>query len=76
MFGLSKGDIENDPAIYRITLDEKGFVKNVLKTKSFIVIGFNEAVLKATERSQPYPKDKNGNLPRVLEFIHHPKSDK
>jgi colicin import membrane protein len=75
IFDMSKGEIANDPTIYRITLDEGGYVKSVIKIKSSKVVGFDEAVLGAIERSQPFPKDQNGHVPQVLEFVNHPRSE-
>jgi colicin import membrane protein len=37
------------------------------------VPGFDEAVRRAIEKSQPFPKDKNGSVPSSFVSVHKPK---
>ena len=42
----------------------------IKKTKSSGVLAFDEAVAKAIEKSQPFPRDKSGEVPASLNLVH------
>lgn len=76
MFDSTSSVVENDPSIYRITLDDKGFIKSLSLIKSSSVIGFDDAISKAIQRSQPFPKDENGIIPKTIELLYYPNDKK
>jgi colicin import membrane protein len=64
-------DMAGNPAVeYRVDLLPDGSVAGMRKTKSSGVPGFDEAVRRAIEKSQPYPKDKTGSVPSSFIGIH------
>jgi TonB family protein len=63
LFNVPMGWVKNDPAEYEISLNPDGSVKAVSKTKSSGLTGFDEAVLQAIYKSQPYPPNKTGKVP-------------
>ena len=67
-------ELPGNPAVeYVVDLLPDGSVAGMRKTKSSGVPGFDEAVRRAIERSQPYPKDKSGAVPSSFIGIHKPK---
>lgn len=76
MLDTSNKIIENDPVIFEVNLNKKGFIKSLKKTKSSKVVGFDDAISDAIERSQPYPKDSNGIIPRMFVLQHYPMDPK
>ncbi|HEV2609420.1 MAG TPA: cell envelope integrity protein TolA [Noviherbaspirillum sp.] len=67
-------ELPGNPAVeYVVDLLPDGSVAGMRKTKSSGVPGFDEAVRRAIERSQPYPKDKSGTVPSSFIGIHKPK---
>jgi len=67
--------LEGNPAVeYAIELLPDGSLRRpVRKLKSSGVPGFDEAVLNAIEKSQPYPQDKSGTVPSGFNLVHKPK---
>ena len=65
-------DAGNDPVIYEIRLASSGSIEEVKKKKSSKIPGFDEAVLEAIRSSQPFPKNENGEVPRMVEVAHFP----
>jgi colicin import membrane protein len=63
----------NAPVEYVVDLLPDGSVAGIRKTKSSGVPGFDEAVRRAIEKSQPYPKDRTGSVPSSFIGIHRPK---
>jgi colicin import membrane protein len=63
----------NTAVEYHVDLLPDGSVAGMRMTKSSGVPGFDEAVRRAIEKSQPYPKDKSGNVPSSFIGIHRPK---
>ncbi|GIZ53844.1 energy transducer TonB [Noviherbaspirillum aridicola] len=63
----------NPPVEYEVRLLPDGSVAGMRKLKSSGVPGFDEAVARAIERSQPFPKDSNGSVPSTFIGIHKPK---
>ncbi|OWW22464.1 cell envelope integrity protein TolA [Noviherbaspirillum denitrificans] len=63
----------NPPVEYEVRLLPDGSVAGIRKLKSSGIPGFDEAVSRAIERSQPYPRDKSGNVPSTFIGIHRPK---
>ncbi len=67
-------DLTNNPAVeYVIDLLPDGSVRGIRKQRSSGMPGFDEAVSRAIERSQPFPPDKNGQVPSSLILSHEPK---
>lgn len=64
----------NPPVEYAVELLPDGSIRRpIRKTKPSGVPGFDEAVLNAIEKSQPYPPDKSGTVPSSFNIIHRPK---
>jgi len=57
-----------------INLFPDGSLKGpVKKTKSSGNLAFDEAVEKAIDKSQPFPRDKSGEVPSSLTIVHRMK---
>ncbi|MFC7514702.1 cell envelope integrity protein TolA [Herbaspirillum sp. GCM10030257] len=63
----------NPPVEYEVRLLPDGSVAGLRKLRSSGVPGFDEAVARAIERSQPYPKDSSGSVPSTFIGHHKPK---
>ena len=63
----------NPPVIYEVELLPDGTLRNIRKRKSSGIPGFDEAVLRAIEKSAPYPKDRSGRVPSGFTLTHKPK---
>lgn len=63
----------NPPAEFAVDLLPDGSVRSIRKLKSSGVPGFDEAVRRAIEKSQPFPKDKTGQVPSGFTVSHKPK---
>jgi colicin import membrane protein len=63
----------NPPVEFAVNLLPDGSVASIRKVKPSGVPGFDEAVQRAIEKSQPYPKDKSGTVPSSFIGIHKPK---
>lgn len=63
----------NPPVIYEVELLPDGTLRNIRKSKSSGIPGFDEAVLRAIEKSAPYPKDRSGRVPSGFTLTHKPK---
>ncbi|MBC3874626.1 cell envelope integrity protein TolA [Undibacterium sp. LX15W] len=65
----------NNPTVeFVIQLFPDGSLKGpIKKTKSSGVPAFDEAVEKAIEKSQPFPRDKSGEVPGSLNLVHRMK---
>jgi colicin import membrane protein len=64
----------NQAVEYAVELLPDGSVRRpIRKIKSSGIPGFDEAVLNAIEKSQPYPPDKSGSVPSSINIIHKPK---
>lgn len=72
-FIVPEGLQGNPPVEYEVRLLPDGSVAGIRKLKSSGVPGFDEAVSRAIERSQPYPRDKSGAVPSSFIGIHKPK---
>lgn len=72
-FIVPEGLQGNPPVEYEVRLLPDGSVAGIRKLKSSGVPGFDEAVSRAIERSQPYPRDKSGSVPATFIGIHKPK---
>ncbi|HYD59219.1 MAG TPA: cell envelope integrity protein TolA [Noviherbaspirillum sp.] len=72
-FIVPEGLQGNPPVEYEVRLLPDGSVAGIRKLKSSGVAGFDEAVSRAIERSQPYPRDKTGAVPSSFIGIHKPK---
>lgn len=66
---------ENSPVEYRIDLLPDGSIRGTpRKLRSSGIARFDEAVLRAIEKSQPFPRDdKTGAVPSELTISHKPK---
>ncbi len=63
----------NPPVEYDVELLPDGSIKSIKKRKSSGVPGFDEAVLRAIEKSAPYPPNNTGKVPSRFEISHKPK---
>jgi len=72
-FNVPDGLSSNPPVEYEVDLLPDGSISGIRKLKSSGVPGFDEAVLRAIQKSQPYPKDKSGTVPSSFIGIHKPK---
>lgn len=72
-FNVPVGLAGNPPVQYEVQLLPDGTVAGLHLTKSSGVPGFDQAVRRAIEKSQPYPKDKSGSVPSNFIGIHKPK---
>jgi colicin import membrane protein len=72
-FIVPEGLASNPPVEVAVNLLPDGSLAGVRVTKPSGVPGFDEAVTRAIEKSQPYPKDKSGSVPSSFIGIHRPK---
>lgn len=72
-FNVPDGLAMNPPVEYQVDLLPDGSVAGIRKLKSSGVPGFDEAVRRAIEKSQPYPKDRSGSVPSSFIGTHKPK---
>ena len=67
-------ELANNPAVeYAVDLLPDGSTRNIRKIKSSGVPGFDEAVRRAIEKSQPFPPDNSGRAPSGFTVSHKPK---
>jgi colicin import membrane protein len=67
--------LAGNPAVeYAVELLPDGMLRNTpRKLKPSGVPGFDEAVLRAIEKSQPFPRDRSGTVPSSMTISHRPK---
>jgi len=64
----------NPPVEYAVELLPDGSLRSTRKLKSSGIAGFDEAVLRAIDKSQPFPRDeKTGTVPSSVTISHKPK---
>jgi len=63
----------NPPVEYAVDLFPDGSVRSIRLAKPSGVPGFDEAVLRAINKSQPFPADKDGKVPNSIFISHTPK---
>jgi colicin import membrane protein len=67
-------ELANNPAVeYAVDLLPDGSVRGIRKIKGSGVPGFDEAVRRAIEKSQPFPPDNSGRAPSGFTVSHKPK---
>ncbi|WP_076593734.1 cell envelope integrity protein TolA [Herminiimonas arsenitoxidans] len=67
-------DLNGNPQVeYDVELLPDGSLRGLRLRKSSGLPGFDEAVKRAIERSQPFPPDQSGSVPSRLTVIHKPK---
>ncbi len=67
-------ELANNPAVeYAVDLLPDGSVRGIRKLKGSGVPGFDEAVKRAIEKSQPFPPDNSGRAPSGFTVSHKPK---
>lgn len=68
------GELSANPAVeYTVDLLPDGTVRSIRKIRTSGIPGFDEAVLQAINKSQPFPPDKDGRVPNSFTFTHLPK---
>ncbi|WP_034298574.1 cell envelope integrity protein TolA [Herbaspirillum sp. RV1423] len=68
------GELSANPAVeYTVELLPDGMVRSIRKNRTSGIPGFDEAVLQAINKSQPFPPDKDGRVPNSFTFTHLPK---
>lgn len=72
-FDLPSDLAGNPPVEYAVELFPDGSVRSVRLIKPSGVPGFDEAVARAINKSQPFPPDKDGKVPSSISVIHKPK---
>ena len=72
-FVVPEGLTTNTSVEYAVDLLPDGSVSGIRKLRSSGVPGFDEAVRRAIEKAQPYPKDKSGAVPSSFIGVHRPK---
>jgi colicin import membrane protein len=74
IFAASPADLEvNSAAEFEVRLLPDGSVAGVRITKSSGISGFDEAVRRAIEKSQPYPVDGSDRVPSSFVSVNRPK---
>ncbi|MES2830975.1 MAG: cell envelope integrity protein TolA [Pseudomonadota bacterium] len=67
-------ELDNNPAVeFAVELLPDGSIRRLRKTKASGVPGFDDAVSRAIEKSQPFPPDKSGSAPSGFTVSHKPK---
>ncbi len=67
-------ELDNNPAVeIAVELLPDGSIRRLRKIKSSGVPGFDDAVSRAIEKSQPFPPDKSGSAPSAFTVSHKPK---
>lgn len=67
-------ELSTNPQVeYDVELLPDGSLRGLKLRKSSGLPGFDEAVKRAIERSQPFPKDQSGSVPGRLTIVHKPK---
>jgi colicin import membrane protein len=67
-------ELANNPAVeYSVDLLPDGSVRSIRKLKSSGMPGFDDAVKRAIEKSQPFPPDSSGRAPSGFTVSHKPK---
>jgi len=73
IFIVPDGLSGNPSAEYDVELLPDGSLRGLRLRKSSGLSGFDEAVKRAIERSQPFPPDQSGSVPSRLTVVHKPK---
>ncbi|MDB5777288.1 MAG: rane protein TolA [Herbaspirillum sp.] len=73
VFDVPEGLAGNPAAEYVVELLPDGSLRGLRLTKPSGVPGFDEAVKRAIEKSQPYPADTDGKVPSGFTVSHKPK---
>ncbi|AZP12976.1 cell envelope integrity protein TolA [Undibacterium parvum] len=74
VFNTSDNSSNNPTVEYRIDLLPDGSLRGAIrKLKSSGVPAFDEAVEKAIEKSLPFPRDKSGEVPASIVYVHRMK---
>ena len=73
VFSVPQALAGNPPVEYDVQLLPDGSLRGLRKLRSSGVAGFDEAVARAIERSQPYPPDRSGAVPGGFTLSHRPK---
>lgn len=67
-------ELNGNPQVeYDVELLPDGSLRSLRLRKSSGLPGFDEAVKRAIERSQPFPPDQSGSVPSRLTVVHKPK---
>ena len=67
-------EVSGNPSVeIAVELLPDGSIRRLRKTKASGVPGFDEAVSRAIEKSQPFPPDKSGQVPSGFTVSHKPK---
>jgi colicin import membrane protein len=72
-FSVPDGLSGNPAAEYAVELLPDGSVRSINLSKSSGLPGFDEAVKRAIDRSQPFPPDKTGRVPTSITISSRPK---
>ena len=74
IYVVSDNSSSNPTVEFVIQLFPDGSLKGpIKKTKSSGILAFDDAVAKAIEKSQPFPRDKSGEVPGSLNLVHRMK---
>lgn len=73
IFNVPAGLDGNPPAVYEVSLLPDGSIRSLHLKKSSGVPGFDAAVKRGIEKSEPFPKGKSGEVPPNFELTYKPK---
>ncbi|NMM37242.1 MAG: cell envelope integrity protein TolA [Glaciimonas sp.] len=73
IFNVPSGLNGNPAAVYEVNLLPDGTIQSLKLQKPSGVAGFDEAVKRGIEKSEPFPKDKSGQVPSSFELTYKPK---
>jgi colicin import membrane protein len=73
VFDTPEGLVGNPAVEYAVELLPDGSLRGLRKIQSSNVPGFDEAVRRAIEKSQPFPADTDGKVPSGFTVSHKPK---
>lgn len=72
-FNVPEGLAGNPAVEYDVQLLPDGSLRGMRKLRSSGVPGFDEAVARAIDRSQPFPPNRDGSVPSSFTVLHRPK---
>ncbi len=72
-FNVPETLVGNPAVEFDVELLPDGSLRGLRLRKSSGIAGFDEAVKRAIERSQPFPPDQSGTVPGRLTIVHKPK---
>lgn len=72
IFYIPTNSKNNASVEYLVKLLPDGYIRSIYKLKPSGLIGFDEAVERAIQKSQPFPENENGKIPSHFTFTYKP----